>query len=534
MSDKKEKEELVIELQELKKKYTLLKESLKKDVPEQMVTKCTIKENAEKFVSLFNNILVGVVFCKVIYDKKGNVTDCIFRDMNPVYELFTGLKKTVAIGRKVSEMLPETEPEWFTVFGEVVKTGQPMSFEMYHKQTGKYYSVFAFKFKQDEFSAMLNDISERKLAEQEVEESREKYRGLSEAAFESVFLSEKGVCIEQNLSAEKKFGYSHEEAIGRYGTDWIAPEHRETVMKNMLAGYEQPYEVSAIKKDGTVFPCMIQGKMMHYKGKDVRVTSLTDITERKQAEQELIKAKEKAEENDRLKGAFLANMSHEIRTPMSGILGFIELLKEPYLTGEDKELYIGMIEKSSERMLNTVNDIINISKIEAGQVEISKDETDIDELFVEQYNFFKMKAEAKGIELTCKPLPCLESTTSSLVTDKSKLKAILSKLISNAIKFTRQGNIVFGCSLLTGNDVNELEFYVKDTGIGIPLCKLKSVFNSFEQADIEKSRSFEGSGLGLTISKAYVEMLGGRIWVTSKEGIGSQFYFTLPFTCDTE
>lgn len=109
------------------------------------------------------------------------------------------------------------------------------------------------------------------------------------------------------------------------------------------------------------------------------------------------------------------------------------------------------------------------------------------------------------------------------------MKAILSKLISNAIKFTRQGNIVFGCSLLTGNDVNELVFYVKDTGIGIPLCKLKSVFNSFEQADIEKSRSFEGSGLGLTISKAYVEMLGGRIWVTSKEGIGSQFYFTLPF-----
>ncbi|MCI5227745.1 MAG: hypothetical protein D3918_14065 [Candidatus Electrothrix sp. AX2] len=279
---------------------------------------------------------------------------------------------------------------------------------------------------------------------------------------------------------------------------------------------------------------MIQGKMMHYKGKDVRVTSLTDITERKQAEQELIKAKEKAEENDRLKGAFLANMSHEIRTPMSGILGFIELLKEPYLTGEDKELYIGMIEKSSERMLNTVNDIINISKIEAGQVEISKDEIDIDELFVEQYNFFKMKAEAKGIELTCKPLPCFESTTSSFVTDKSKLKAILSKLISNAIKFTRQGNIVFGCSLLTGNDVNELEFYVKDTGIGIPLCKLKSVFNSFEQADIEKSRSFEGSGLGLTISKAYVEMLGGRIWVTSEEGIGSQFYFALPCICNTE
>ncbi|MCW5213199.1 PAS domain S-box protein, partial [Desulfobulbus sp. TB] len=329
MHDDKGKEELIIELQELQKKYTSLKKSLEKDVTEQMVKGCTARENAEKFVSLFNKMLVGVVFCKAIYDEKGNLTDCIYKDMNPVYEEFTGLKKTGAIGRKVSEMLPGTEPEWFTVFDEVVKMGNPINFEMYHEQSKRYYSVFAFKFKEDEFSAIFNDISKRKLAEQEVEESREKYRGLSEAAFESVFLSEKGVCIEQNLSAEKKFGYSNEEAIGRYGTDWIAPEHRETVMNNILAGYEQPYEVSAIKKDGTVFPCMIQGKMMHYKGKDVRVTSLTDITERKQAEQELIKAKEKAEENDRLKSAFLTNMSHEIRTPMNGILGFIDLLKEP-------------------------------------------------------------------------------------------------------------------------------------------------------------------------------------------------------------
>ena len=492
------------------------------------MTKCTARENAEKFESLFNKMLVGVIFCRMIYDKKGNVTDCIYRDMNPVYEVFTGLKKTGAIGRKVSEMLPGTEPEWFTVFGEVVKTGNPINFEMYHEQSGKYYSVFAFKFKKDEFAAMLNDISERKLAEQEVEESREKYRGLSEAAFESVFLSEKGVCIEQNLSAEKKFGYSNEEAIGRYGTDWIAPEDRKTVMNNILAGYEQPYEVSAIKKDGTVFPCMIQGKMMHYKGKTVRVTSLTDITERKQAEQELIKAKEKAEESDRLKGAFLANMSHEIRTPMNGILGFIDLLKEPCLEGEEKDQYLSIIEESSERMLNTVNDIINISTIEAGQVKILKNETDINELLVEQYNFFTMKAEAKGIALTCTPLSFLDSKA-KIVTDKSKLKEILSNLIKNAIKFTHQGNIVFGCSLLTANDVNELEFYVKDTGIGISLSKLEAVFNSFEQADIEESRSFEGSGLGLTISKAYVEMLGGRIWVKSEEGIGSQFYFTLPF-----
>ena len=167
-----------------------------------------------------------------------------------------------------------------------------------------------------------DDIAALKLAEEELEENKEKYRGLSEAAFESIFISEKGLCIEQNQTAEKVFGYTNQEAIGRYGTEWIIPENRDMVMQNMLDGYEQPYEVTALRKDGSKFPCMLRGKMMHYKGRIVRVTSLSDITDRKRVEEELIIEKEHAEESDRLKSAFLANMSHEIRTPMNGILGF--------------------------------------------------------------------------------------------------------------------------------------------------------------------------------------------------------------------
>ena len=133
------------------------------------------------------------------------------------------------------------------------------------------------------------DITDFKIAKEKLEESSEKYRGLSEATFEAIFLSEKGVCIEQNLSAIKMFGYTDEEALGRYGTDWIIPEDRPKVMKNMLDKYEKPYEATALRKDGTTFPCVLNGKMMHYKGKDVRVTSLTDITEQKNAERELMK-----------------------------------------------------------------------------------------------------------------------------------------------------------------------------------------------------------------------------------------------------
>ncbi len=527
MNDKeKTKEDLAIELQSLQQKYDVLKESLQEECTEQMPVEQAAQDCSEKFESLFNSMLAGVVFCKAIYDKNGNISDCIYKDMDPVYEKFTGLKKETAMGKKVSEMLLGTEPEWFTKFSEVVTTGNPINFEMYHKRTDKYYAVFAFKCKKDEFSAIVNDISERRKAEQELEESRAKYRGLSEAAFESVFLSEQGRCIEQNLSAEKKFGYSNEEAIGRYGTDWIAPECREKVMNNMLVGYEQPYETLAIKKDGTRFPCMIQGKMMHYKGKTVRVTSLSDITDRKKVEQELIKAKEKAEESDRLKSAFLANMSHEIRTPMNGILGFVDLLKEPHLTGEEQEHYIKIIKESSGRMLDTINDLIDISKIEAGQVEVIKTATHVNQLVDEQYDFFNIKAASKGLELVCRS--SLAESDARIFTDRQKLEEILSNLIKNAIKFTDHGQVTIGCSLITGKDNNELEFYVKDTGVGIPQSRIKAVFNRFEQADIECSRAFEGSGLGLAIAKAYVEMLGGKIWVGSEEGIGSQFYFTLP------
>jgi PAS domain S-box-containing protein len=525
-------EELAIELQKLQQKYDSLKALFKKHSSEQVLLEQAVKERSEKFDILFNKMLVGVVFCKAIYDQDGKISDYIYEDMNPVYEDFTGVKKETTLGKNISDTLPGTEPEWFTTFAQVVLTGNPINFEMYHERTKKYYSVFAFKYKKDVFAAILNDISKRKQVEQEIEESREKYRGLSEAAFESVFLSEKGKCIEQNLSAEKKFGYSAQEAIGKYGTDWIAPEDRETVMNNMLNGYEDPYEALAIKKDGTTFPCMIQGKMMYYKGKAVRVTSLTDITEQKMVEQELIKAKEKAEESDRLKSAFLANMSHEIRTPMNSIIGFIDLLKEPCLTGDEQCQYIDIIKKSSNRMLGTINDLIDISKIEAGQVEVVLSETEVAGILERQYVLFKKEAESKGLELLYEA--SLLEREAIIITDKQKLEEILTKLLNNAIKFTDQGKVTISCSCIKGQNGNELEFCVKDTGIGIPQSRIKAIFNRFEQADLQTSRAFEGSGLGLAIAKAYVEMLGGRIWVESEEGVDSQFYFTLPSDNDKE
>lgn len=253
-----------------------------------------------------------------------------------------------------------------------------------------------------------------------------------------------------------------------------------------------------------------------------------DITEMKKMQVALENAKLKAEESERLKAAFLANMSHEIRTPMNGLLGFVDLLKDPNLSYEEKMEYITIIEESGHRMLNIINDLINISKVESGQMQLNLADSNINDQIRFIQNFFKLEASNKGIELiTSCPL---ESDLSIIKTDREKVYAVLTNLIKNAIKFTAKGTITVGYVIKD----NKMEFYVKDTGRGIPSDKLKAIFDRFQQVDTQLSNGIEGSGLGLTISKAYIEMLGGKIWVDSLVGEGSTFYFTLPYNPQLE
>jgi len=247
---------------------------------------------------------------------------------------------------------------------------------------------------------------------------------------------------------------------------------------------------------------------------------------------EILLALEKAKESDRLKSAFLANVSHEIRTPLNGILGFAEILKEQDLSGEQQQEYLSIIEKSSARMLNTINDIVDLSKIESGQIKVSVSEINVNKLIKDIYAFFKPEAEQKGLQIRCKnALPANEAI---IITDKDKLFDILSNLIKNAIKFTNSGSIEIGYNIVEASHAETLhatslmEFYVCDTGIGIPPDQLEFIFERFRQGSESLNKKFQGSGLGLAISKAYVEILGGKIWVESEVGKGSVFYFTIP------
>ncbi|WP_111707412.1 PAS domain-containing hybrid sensor histidine kinase/response regulator [Lutibacter citreus] len=263
---------------------------------------------------------------------------------------------------------------------------------------------------------------------------------------------------------------------------------------------------------------------LNEQGKPIKMFGVVrDVTEQKNIEQKLINSKEKAEESDRLKSAFLANMSHEIRTPMNGILGFINLLNEPNLNKYEIEAYSKIINKSGNRLLNTINDIIDISKVESGEIDIITSKIYLNNELEELYSFHIPEANTKGISLIIEPSLLTEQLV--VFTDGHKLHGILTNLIKNAIKYTETGSITFGYSLKN----NFIEFFVKDTGIGIPKKRIDAIFNRFEQADIEDTRVFEGSGLGLAISKAYSEMLGGEIFVESEEGKGSKFSFTIPF-----
>ena len=324
-------------------------------------------------------------------------------------------------------------------------------------------------------------------------------------------------------------GYSAEEVKGenpRILQSGLMPKVLyEELWNSIISGQVWCGELQNKKKNGELY--WDQAVISAILNKEGVITNFVavklDITEQKRTLNELNDAKQKAEESDRLKSAFLANISHEIRTPMNGILGFTQLLKDPQLSGEEQAEYIDLIQQSGDRMLSLINNLINISRIEAGETIVHMAETPVNELLRDLNAFFKPEMNKKGLLLNClTPLPDGESI---IETDRGKLTQVLTNLIQNALKFSSSGEIDFGYNLINGS----LEFYVIDTGIGIPPEMKTKIFDRFHQVDNPLTRTQEGSGLGLNISKAYVEMLGGTIRVESQVHWGSEFYFTLPY-----
>lgn len=374
-------------------------------------------------------------------------------------------------------------------------------------------------------TGVIIDIAEQKLAEEKMrvtEQNLQNTFDISPSIIAKANINT-GCFIEGNQAVTRILGYSIKEFTSIPYMELIHPDNREQAVNDISNQASDKamisFENKFLCKDGSYIWMSWHGTKADENGLATVIGS--SVNEKKNTEIELKNALEKALESDRLKSAFLANMSHEIRTPMNGILGFANLLNTPNLSKIEVDKYSDIINKSGARLLNTINDIIDISRIESGQIIVSRKETSIHNLLDELYSFHSSEAKQKGLALILEPTNKKEV---NIVTDDDKLYGILTNLIKNAIKYTPKGTVTFGCIVKD----KRIQFFVKDTGIGIPKGRLHAIFNRFEQADIEDKRVFEGSGLGLAISKAYVEMLDGDIEVESELGKGSKFRFTIP------
>lgn len=524
MSDEdKTLSQLIDELKALRLKVSELeKRNSVSDMPDRKLI-----ESDERFRQFFENVSSGVA----VYEARDDGNDFVFSDFNKSAEKIDKIGKNDIIGKSVQECLPGVKKfGLFEVFQRVWKTGQPEHHpvSMYEdERIVGWRNNYVFKLPGGEIVAVYDDVTREKQSEEKL---KLVFKAIEQNPATVVFTDRDARIEYVNPKFTDLTGYSAKEAIGKnpkiMQSGQMPREFYEELWQTILAGKEWQGEFLNKKKNGELYweRASISPIIDDHGGITNFVAVKEDITEKKKLWDELVTAKKKAEESDRLKSCFLANISHEIRTPMNGILGFSKLLKEPRLSGKEKEQYIELIHESGKRMLSIINNLIDISRIETGDMSLYPGTTSINEVVENIHASFNKQAQDKGLSFSCKV--GLSAKDSVIVTDKARLSQILSHLVGNALKYTNEGSVDFGYK----KNSETLEFYVRDTGIGIPQEHQSKVFERFRQVSLDATRDHDGAGLGLSLGKKIVEMLGGTMWLHSSPGKGSSFYFTVPYT----
>lgn len=381
---------------------------------------------------------------------------------------------------------------------------------------------------QNAFFLVLRNIDELKKAQDSLAESEQKFRMLAESGASGILIYRENKFVYSNKTIQEITGYKEDELLEKNFWEVVHPDMQELVKQRgikRLAGekVKSKYEIKLLTKSGELRWIEFSAKRIHYQGKPAAIGNVVDITNYKKTIKKWKAAKEQAEESDRLKSAFLSNMSHEIRTPMNGILGFAQLLNTDNLDAQTRKHYTGIIKNSSNQLLRIIDDILDVSKLDVGQMTIQKDRYIADLILDELEEIFlqKIKDEKLNINL----INAAENKGVKIYTDNVRLKQILTNLLDNAVKYTIEGTITFGYKI---KEKNELLFFVKDTGCGISKDLQKYIFTRFSRLENDYYKTVRGTGLGLAISKGLVELLGGEIYFESDGKSGTEFYFTHP------
>lgn len=516
------------------------------DITERKMAEEAIRASEEKYRLLYSAMDQGLALHEIITDENGKPIDYVFLDINDSYTRLLGVTREMSIGKRIREVMPKVEEYWIDIFGKVALTGEPNYYENYLETTGKYYSTYSYSPKKNQFAVLVNDITERKLAEAEfrlakekAEESENKYRKMVENM-------NSGVAIYQPINDGKDFKFiDFNKAAERITNTTVNDVAGNTLLSQFPNMDKSPLfmalqNVYQLGKDIHIPPFFYKDKQREgwrenyiYKLPSGEIVAIfDDVTERINAQIklqnqnfELSKAKEKAEASDRIKTAFLQNMSHEIRTPMNSIMGFASLLPEE----EDKNFinnYSEIIYKNAEQLVHVIDDIVVYSQLQNKQFTFIPKEFDANILIQDIKLSFNLPEYQKGVTLQVK-VPVNNPVI--IYSDYDKIRQVFTNLIANAFKYTNEGTIAFGID----TKENELLFFVKDTGIGIPKLEANKIFDRFYRASNVNKSAINGTGLGLSIVKELIELLGGKIWVESNTDgelseIGSTFYFTLP------
>lgn len=535
-----------------------------RDLSKRLRAEKLVQQGEEKFRQVIAQMKQGLAVHEAVYDEQGKMVDYKFLEMNDSFCTLSGIDRSEAIGKTVMELLPSTEKYWVENYEKVVKTGEPLFFESFAREIGRYFAVTAYRNQENQFATLIQDVTDKMMSEQELLLQNKIAQAFVTSSNNEFFKTVLDVFLKNFNSRYGFFGYINKEGnmvcpsmTYDIWEETLIPEKSSVFPKNTwggLWGESIKRKQTLIKNEGLVVPMghvkldnsmsavilrsqevigilMLGNKEEGYSAADSQRLDrlcgyisplLFSMLKELDYKQELIEAKQKAEENDQLKSAFLANMSHEIRTPLNSILGFVDLIDDQEIEPENQSRYFDIIRLSSKRLMKTINDIIDISRIEAGQVLVGESEFRIRENLLELETSFRSEAEQKGLEFELDLSQIQEQDI--FVTDTEKVNAILVNLVKNAIKYTLKGRILVACEATE----KMILFFVKDTGIGIPADKVEIIFDRFAQADNLMTRSYEGSGLGLSICKAYAEMINAKLWFESEVGTGSTFYLAIP------